>query len=276
MEGAEPGKADARTRNGGSGGARRYFDVVRTLAARDFLGRYRGNLMGTLTALLVPVLFLATYGFVFTTLIPIRMRETDSLTDYSFFLFTGLIAWNLFAEPVARSPHTFTHSPHFVRTALFPASSLAASACVANFYQSMVWLAVFAAARAIIEGSIPATLALAPLALVMITVMSCGASLLIGALGVFFRDLADLVAPVLTLGMFVSPVLYSADRITKVAPWLIEWNPVAPSIVVVRALSQGTVPPAELAIRAIAWAGVVFLTGCAAYRRTRPVLGDVV
>lgn len=262
---------------GPAGDVRRYVDVVQTLAIREFVGRYRGNLMGTFTALLVPVLFLTTYTFVFSTLIPIRLRATSSYVDYAFFLFAGMIGWNLFAEPVGRAPRIFSGAAPFVRTARFPASSLPAAACLASLYQSLVWLGVFAMARLVAAGSLPPTIVLVPIALLLVATQAYGVALLIGSWGVLLRDLGELVAPLLALTMFVSPVLYPEDTIRRVAPWLLDWNPISPFVVVVRGLAlDGTLPQPRIALLALLWTVVPLAAGILMYRRTRPVLGDVV
>lgn len=256
---------------------RRYVDVVRTLAAREFVGRYRGNLMGTINAVLIPLLFLATYTFVFSTLIPIRLPRATGTGDYAFFLLAGLLTWNLFAEPVGRSPRAFSGAPHFVRTALFPSSALVVASCVASLYQALVWLAVFAAATAAARGTVAPTLLLAPLGLLAALGLAAGLSLLIASLGVFVRDLGELVAPALTLAMFVSPVLYPAESIERVAPAMLAWNPAAPAVQIVRGLVlDGVLPAPGLVLTAGAWALAALAVGGLAYLRIRRWLGDVV
>lgn len=256
---------------------RRYLEIVLTLAHRAFAGRYRGNLLGVVPALLVPVLFLLTYTFVFANLIPIRLRPEASRADYGFFLFAGLVGWNLFAEAVGQAPGLFRSQAHFVRKARFPASALVLASCLSAFYQSLIWVAVFAVAQLVAMGSFPPSILLAPLILASTAVFAAAVCLILSAVGAFMRDLGDLVVPFLTLGFFLSPVLYPLDRITAKAPLLAQLNPLAPLLEMLRAtLLHGIVPDPASLLAPIAWCAGFLIVGVLIHLRVRPILADVV
>jgi lipopolysaccharide transport system permease protein len=254
---------------------RRYLEIVHTLAQRQFLGRYRGSLLGVVTAVLVPLCFLLGYTFVFSTLIPIRIRPEATRADYAFFFFAGLLGWVLFAETVGRAPRLFSDQAHFVRKALFPVSALPLSVTLTAFYHSLVWLAVFLAVRFGVEGGLPLTVAIAPLLLVLLAMLTAGMALAVAALGAFVRDLSELIGPLLTVGLFVSPVLYPAERIASVAPWLVGLNPVAPIIESLRGALLGTTPAVPALAASLAWSVGILLAGALVHRRLRPALADV-
>ena len=261
----------------GGGGTRRYLGVVRVLAGRDFASQYKGNATGALSAVLVPLLFLAAYTFVFSTLIPIRLRPDATSGDYAFFLFSGLVGWNVLAETLSRAPRLLSEKSHFVRRALFPVSALPVAASVTSFYRGLVWLGVFIVASAVAGGGVPTTAVLAPLVLLAIAGLAAGLALLTAALGALVRDLVDLVTPVITIWMFLSPLLYPAERVAGVAPWLVQWNPMAPPLIALHGLLlEGALPTAGMAAAAAAWAAGAILAGTLAFRMVRPVMGDVV
>lgn len=254
----------------------RYVAICQDLALREFRGRYRGNLAGVAGVLLVPLAFLATYSFVFSTIIPIRLREDATKLDYTFFLFVGLVAWNQLGDAVGRAPGVFAASAQYVRMPRFPASSLALVPCLSSYYQGLVWMGVFALARLLVGEPLPITILWAPLALAAVAALAMGVSLLLATLGVFFRELGELVAPALTLAMFVSPVLYPADRVAHVSPGLVEWNPIAPAIMTLRAVMlDGRAPDPRIALSAVAWAALAILIALPVYRRARGILGDL-
>jgi len=256
---------------------RRYLEIVRALAQREFVARYRGNLFGLLPAVLVPLLLLLTYTFVFSKLIPVQIRPDAESGDYAFFLFSGLVGWNLFAEVVARAPRLFGDQAHFVREARFPASALAVASGLSAFYQSVLWLGVFVLARWVMQGEVSAAVWWSPLVLALLGVLAAGIALTLAALGALVRDLGELVGPLLALGLFLSPVLYPADRIAQAAPWLAELNPLVPQLAMLRAtLLDGVLP--ELRVVGIAglWCLGVIALGVAVHRRTRPLLADLV
>jgi len=253
----------------------RSVEIVITLAQREFLGRYRGSLMGPATAALVPLLFLATYTFVFSTLIPIHIRPEAGRTEYAFFLFAGLLGWNLFSETTARAPKLYSHSAHFVRRALFPTLALPLAGSLSALYQALIWWAAFLLARLVSGSGLETSVLLAPLVLVAIAVLAAGFSTLIAGIGVFVGDLSELIGPLLALGFFLSPVLYAADRIAEISPWLIRLNPIASHLELLRAtlLEPASISLAAL-VAAVAWSGAAALLGYVSHRRLRPLIAD--
>jgi lipopolysaccharide transport system permease protein len=255
---------------------RRYAEIVFTLAQRDFKGRFRGNWLGFVGVAIVPLLFLLTYTFVFTTLMPIQLKPGANREDYAFFFFSGLIGWTLLADSVARAPRLFASHAHFVRKALFPASALPAASVLVAFYNAMLWATVFIGVRWLREGSVAPTVVLAPLLLLWIAVLALGFSLLLAACGAFMRDLGELIGPALTVALFASPVIYPSERIAKVAPWLVVWNPVAQPIEAMRAaLFEGRWPAASEVATGLVWASAVLALGVVVHRRAEPLLADL-
>jgi ABC-type polysaccharide/polyol phosphate export permease len=100
--------------------------------------------------------------------------------------------------------------------------------------------------------------------------------LILAACGALARDWAELVAPLLTVGLFATPVIYPAEHLAKVAPWLLTWNPLAAPIEALRAsLFDGRWPaPADVATASI-WTAVILAVGMLVHRRVRPLLGDL-
>jgi lipopolysaccharide transport system permease protein len=262
------------TRNAGA--IRRYLDLTRALAEREFLSVYRGNLTGALASFVVPLLMLGTYTFVFSVLIPVRMQAGQSRLDYGFFLFSGLIAWNLFADVAARAPRLFVDSPQYVARPQFPISAIVAAPCLAAFYRSLPWLAAFLVARWALSESPPATLWLAPLMLVWTALLTLGVALVLASIGALIRDLADFVPPGLTLLFFLSPILYPQDVLARASEWIGRLNPLAPQITMVRGLVfEGVMPTANDLFAAAAATVLWGIAGCVLYRTTRPVLQDL-
>lgn len=254
---------------------RRYADVARALAMRDFRSRHRANHLGPLPAIAVPLLFLATYSFVFSTLIPVRLRPEADRADYALFLFSGLIAWNLFAEAAISSPRTYVDRAHFIRTALFPASTLPVSAALAAYYRSLLWLATFALFSAWQEGIPSAPLLFAPLILLMVALFAAGVAIALAVMGAFLRDIAELTPPILTVAFFLSPILVPAERLIQVEPWLVWSNPLAPALRSLhRILLEGGLPEPRWIAAAAAWSLVSLLLGAILHHRLRPGLGD--
>jgi lipopolysaccharide transport system permease protein len=251
--------------------------LTATLAEREFLAAYRGNLTGAITSFVVPLLMLATYTFVFSVLIPVRIRPGQSELGYAFFLFSGLIAWNLFADVAGRAPRIYASSANYVNRPQFPVLVIVAAPCLASFYRSLPWLFAFVVARWALADVPPATWVLAPLVLLWTALLTFAISLTLASIGALVRDIGDIVPPGLTLLFFLSPVLYPAETLAEVTIWLERLNPLSPPVVMLRGLLvDGTLPsPALLGLMVtstLVWSAL----GALSYRATRPLLQDLV
>jgi len=255
----------------------RYLGLARALAAREFPGAYRGNLTGALAAVVVPLAMLATYSFVFSRLIPIEFGAERGEEGYVLFLFSGLIVWNLFADVVVRSPTLFVGSPQFVHRARFPVSILVLAPCLASFYRSLPWLGAYLAAHAILGGDWTWVLIASPLVLISAALLTVGVSLGLASIGSVMRDVSDFVPPAMTLLFFLSPVLYSGERLASVADWILVVNPIASIIETMRFVLVDQMVPDESVLLRVAIGLIVWpASGLLLYRTVRRTLPDLV
>lgn len=256
---------------------RRYVAITLALAAREFPGAYRGNLSGALGAIAIPVAMLATYSLVFSRLIPVGMSRGNGESDYVFFLFGGLIVWNLFADVIVRAPGLFRNADHYVRRPRFPRSILVLAPCVASFYRALPWLAVYVVAMVLLGDDLGWSLVGSVAVLLATAVLSLGAALLLAVLGLLFKDLAEFMPPAVTLLFFLSPVLYPAERLRALDGRLLDFNPVGPLLHAMRSiLLDGALPTAESVAPAAIGIAILLGLGLLAYRLVHRALPDLV
>jgi len=76
-------------------------------------------------------------------------------------------------------------------------------------------------------GAVAATYALIPVLVVLLVLLCAGLSLMLSCLGVFFRDLREIVGLVLGLGLFLLPILYRPGALPAAVETAIAWNPLS-------------------------------------------------
>jgi lipopolysaccharide transport system permease protein len=89
---------------------------------------------------------------------------------------------------------------------------------------------------------------------------------LIGLLAARFRDLPQIVSALLQIGFYITPILFSGRMLTAQHRWIVEWNPLAYLIDIVREPLLGNVPPASawgvsLAMMLFGWILALAVTG---------------
>jgi lipopolysaccharide transport system permease protein len=202
--------------------------LVRVLVEREVVGRYRGSVLGILWSFFNPVFMLVVYTFVFSVVFKARWSvDSESRAEFALVLFAGMLVFNLFAECVNRAPSLILANANYVKKVIFPLEILPWVALGAALFHAFVSLIVWLVFSFFIIGAPHATLLLFPLLLVPLTLMIMGFSWFLAALGVFLRDVTQVVGVITTSLMFLTPIFYPASAIPETFRVLMVFNPLA-------------------------------------------------
>lgn len=252
--------------------------LIARLARREVIGRYKGSMLGLLWSLLTPLFMLGVYTFVFGSVFKPRWSGGEELPVgmVATNLFAGLIVFQIFAEVVNRAPTLVVAHGSYVKKVVFPLQILVPVTLASALFHAAVSFAVLFVFELAITGSILWTAALAPLALAPFCLMVLGIAWLLASLGVFVRDIGQVVGTLVTALMFLSPVFFSTSALPSwLQPWLV-LNPVALPIEQTRAaLIFGKAPDAvPLALYTLISIAVAAL-GFSWFQKTRKGFADV-
>jgi lipopolysaccharide transport system permease protein len=179
------------------------------LIKREVVGRYRGSVMGLMWSFFNPVLMLAVYTFVFSVVFKARwMGGSDSKTEFALVLFAGLMVFNLFAECVNRAPSLILGNVNYVKKVIFPLELLPVIAFGSAAFHFLVSLLVWLIFFSIFFGTPASTIFWLPLVLIPLVLSTLGLSWLLASLGVYLRDVAQMIGVLTTILMFLSPIFY--------------------------------------------------------------------
>ncbi len=250
------------------------------LLRRDLSTRYAASFGGPVWALLNPLILCGLYTFLFVAVLR-TPAPAGFGGSYAEFLLAGLLPWLGFQEAVSRSTSAIADQGHLVKKLQFPVELLVASSVAAALVLELVGIGVLAVAVLLLgHGEIrPAVLVLA---LAFEVVLLAGPCLLLATLDVFFRDLAQMISPILMIVLYLTPILYpaslllSSPLLPSFAAPVLAMNPFADLVALFRAsLFGGPLPPAG---RLLGWT-VAFLLFAAAshrlFRRSRPLFSDL-
>jgi ABC-type polysaccharide/polyol phosphate export permease len=202
----------------------RYRALISALVARELKARYRGSVLGFLWSFVNPLLLLMIYTFVFTKVMPGARGE--GLDPYALFLFCGLLPWTWFSSSLLESANVLIAGGNLIRKVLFPAEVLPIVTVFAGLVHFGLGLIVLAGFFVFYGHPVVATnLLWLPVIVAIQLVLTLGLSLLIAALTVHFRDLRDLLANLMTLWFFGTPIIYPLSRSPESARWLLNLNP---------------------------------------------------
>lgn len=244
---------------------------------REVVGRYRGSVLGILWSFFNPVFLLAIYTFVFSVVFKARWSGGgESKTEFALILFAGMLVFGLFSECVNRAPSLVLSNVNYVKKVVFPLEILPLVALGAAAFHlgvsTVVWLIFYA----IFFGVPPATLFLFPLILLPLVLFTLGVSWILASLGVYLRDVGQIVGVVVTALLFVSPVFYPVDALPPAYQTVLKFNPLTPVIEQTRqALVWGHVPDPAFWFSSLAAGALVAWLGFAWFQKTRKGFADV-
>ncbi|MBD9443980.1 ABC transporter permease [Rhizobium sp. RHZ01] len=252
--------------------------LIRTLVWREVVGRYRGSVLGILWSFFNPVFMLAVYTIVFSVIFKARWNvESDSKTEFALVLFAGLLMFNLFAECFNRAPGLVLANANYVKKVLFPLEILPWVAVLSAMFHWAISLFVWLLAYLLFFGFPHSSVVLIPLALLPLVLYVTGLSWFLSSLGVYLRDVSQIIGLLTTVTMFLSPIFYPITAIPEKYRPFLYLNPITPAVEQARdvlywgrGLDINLVVPNLLISIVVAWLGFAW------FQKTRKGFADVI
>ena len=247
-------------------------------ARREVLGRYRGSVLGLTWSFLTPLLMLGVYSFVFVGVFRASWPGAASGGGLEFALqiFAGLLVFNLFAEVASKAPNLIVEQPNLVKKVIFPVELLIWVTVLSGLFHLLISVASLLVVLLLARGGLPVTALALPLVLLPFLPFLLGLGWFLSALGVFVRDVGQVMTMVVSLIMFMSPVFYSLTTLDARWQFWMRLNPLTLIIEQVRlVVLQGQWPAWEaLALYALL-ACAFAVAGAAFFQSTRSGFADV-
>jgi homopolymeric O-antigen transport system permease protein len=251
----------------------RYRDLAAQIALRDITVRYRQTLLGAAWAVLQPIGFMVVFSLFFGSLAGV----TTNGLPYAPFYLAALVPWTFFANALLLGSDSLVANSALVSKIYFPRIFMPAGILVAGFVDlaistAILFVIVFA------WGLTPSVAILSlPLLVAIAAAAALGASTLLSALNVRFRDVRYVVPFGIQLWLFASPVAYPSSLLDE--PWrtISAINPMVGVVEGFRwaALGEGAAPWDLIGISAVS-AVAILLAGLAYFDRVERGFADYV
>lgn len=200
--------------------------LIFELTRRDILGRYRGASFGLLWSLISPFLMLLVYTLAFGFIMKSRWPGTSGSTwEFSLILFVGLIVHGFFADCLNRSPQLIVGNSNYVKRVVFPLEILVWSMTFSALFHLAMNTVVLLALQLFWNGQIHPTTLLLPLVLLPLVVLTVGVGWIVSALGVYLRDIGQVVGVVSAAMLFLSSAIIPVQAVPDHYRWVFLANP---------------------------------------------------
>lgn len=256
----------------------RHGKLVYELTKRDIAGRYRGSLAGSLWAFFTPLLMLAIYSFVFGYIFKSKWTAAESgNVSFPIVLFVGLIFANFFSECLNRAPSLITANPNYVKKVVFPLEVLPWVALGTALFHAAISIFVLLLVMVSTGTALSPTALLMPLTFLIFIPVVAGLSWFLAAMGVYFRDLQQIMAVLTTALVFLAPIFYPSTMLPEKMRWILTINPLTYVVEVARDLMLwGRLPSLTGLLAYLAVSLLVAWVGWMCFQLTRRGFADVI
>jgi lipopolysaccharide transport system permease protein len=243
-------------------------ELVVHLARRQLESQHRFTVLGWLWPVLRQLAQLAVLVFLFSSVLDL------GIDDYPLFVFAGLLSWSWFQAAVTAGTTALLDHRHLLMNPGCPAIALPLVAVAVPLVDTLLALPVLLV-MLIVEGPIEATLLLLPLVLALQFLLTAGIVLLTSVANVYVRDVQSVVGVALLALFYLTPVFYGLKQVPDRFHILLDLNPVARLVTMVReVVLEGRLPSAGSVLYVLGIGVVLAAAGAWTFRRVAPDIPD--
>ena len=219
-------------------GNQKKFDLVffQNLVIRQIRQDYLENLTGFAWLILQPLILLAVYAFVFSTIFKARIPEAGDI-GFVPYLAVAFWPWTAFSEAILRANSSITANAALIGKVAFATEQIPLATVTATFIMHLIgYVAVLIVLQLMGTGIYWVYFPLVIPVILLMWVLACAIALFSSAIQVFIRDVAQILPPLMTFWFFTTPILYAASYLPESVQRYAQWNPMAWFVALLREL----------------------------------------
>lgn len=230
---------------------KRYLDLILVLIKRELKVKYRGSFFGYLWSMINPLLFMLIVSKVFAHIV-------KDIENFNLYVLSGILFWNFCSICLVLGTTSIVNNARLLQKVRVPAwifPLVPVGVAATHLSLAMVPYAVlyFFSGRAQ-----PSQLYLAPAIFILAVIFLLGVTYILACLNVFFRDVAHILEPIITLTFYATPIIYNrlSPQVPEAQRHLLGFNPFTHYVEAVRASVFG--------MGVVTWENLLLLFGLSA------------
>jgi len=203
--------------------------LIKQFTVRDLWSRYKGSYLGILWSFVFPLLMLVIYTFVFSVVFESKWGTNvgESKVDFAIILFAGMTVFGLFSEVVNRAPGIIVSNVNYVKKVVFPLEIFPIVLLSTAFIQFSISCGILLFAILVFKQIIPWTVVFIPLVVFPLCLISLGLAWILSAVGVYLRDIGQILNVGVTALLFLSPIFYPVSAVPEKFRAMFQYNPLS-------------------------------------------------
>ena len=244
----------------------RYRDLVLALVSRELKVRYRRSAIGFTWTMLQPLLTMLVLQMVFSSIFRFKL----DYGNYPVYVLAGLLFWNFFSQSIVASMNSLKGNALLLKKLPVPREVFPLATVISGVINLCLAIVPLLLILLITRHPLTPALFFLPVSILLAAIFTLGAGLLLSPLAVFFSDVVEMVGVVLSILMYLTPIMYpmSILKNSRYLP-LVRFNPVRSILEVFRdPIYHGKVPPLTHLTVCVGIALGALVIGAFAFRRT--------
>lgn len=244
------------------------------MVGREVKARYKQSVLGYLWVIVNPLAQMLVMSFAFSLVLRIPTNAASNI-PYSIFLFVALLPWTLFANSLSSATSSLVNSSSLITKIYFPRTILVLSTILAKIIDFLFATTVLIAYMLFYHIPVNQNILwIIPLFLIQ-QLFTFGLSLFLAAANLLYRDIQYLLNLVLTLWLYVTPVIYPVDVVPENLRIVFQLNPMA---IIINAYRQtilgGGLPNFTSLFISLCLSLAVFLFGLSYFKSREKIFAD--
>ena len=197
-----------------------YRFLLSELVKKGIKLKYRRSYLGIIWSLLEPLLTMIVLTVVFGTILGTRTKT------FSVYILCGRLLYNFYSTSTKSALTSIRRNAAMIKKVYVPKYLYPLSSVLFNYVIFLISLIVLAVVSVILGVKPTIYLIQAPVALILILIMSYGFGMILATIGVFFRDMEYLWSVALMLIMYTCAIFYYPTKLLKSGwAWILKYNP---------------------------------------------------
>lgn len=248
-------------------------DLLFAWTGRTIRGRYQQSILGWLWAIVQPAATVIVFTFIFTRVVPV---DTGAI-PYPVFSYVAVVPWALLSASLADMTGSLVQNMSLVTKIYFPREAIPIAAMFARLMDFGISAGLLVILLIYYRIPLfPPGLLYLPLIVLSQMCLIIGLGLALSAGNVFFRDVQPLLALMIQLWFYASPIIYPVSQVPESLRTLYFLNPMAGILEAYRAVLLNQQLPGPSLIVAGIQSVMILIAGFWFFKRVEFLFADIV
>ncbi len=242
----------------------RHRDVLAILTRKDFQTRYKRASLGLLWAVVIPLTQAGVMALIFSRVVAHNVGGEA----FAAYLMTGMLVWSYFGVSLLSASTAVVDGAALTDKVWFPRAVLVIVPLLSNLVGLFVSLGLFVILLPFLDITIGPRLLLLVPACSLVVGFALGASLVLSALHVYFRDVKFIVQAALMVWLYATPIVYQEEFLGHTLARVVDFNPMSGVVALFRLATVGSSVDWQLQVAvAVVTTMALVVIGLEAHRR---------